>query len=108
MGQNQDDVHEAYWQCPVECDRSTRDVSRQPGRGNAMSMFFGRIFGVNSADASAQATATSSSVNCGPFIGLNWVTIRGGSYTDSYNSDDGPYSRSFAGNHGHVCSDASC
>jgi hypothetical protein len=46
----------------------------------------------------------SSAVNCGPFIGLNWVNISGGSYTDSYNSDNGRYASNSAGSKGHVCS----
>src|SRR6185312_10943663 len=53
-------------------------------RSNALRLFFAPIFGLSSSNVSAQAIATGSSVNCGPFIGLNGVTISGGSYTDSY------------------------
>ena len=73
-------------------------------KGNAQRLFFGRIFGINTVDVSAQCTAMAKSVNCGPFVGLDWVTITGGAYTDSYDSSHGYYSPTAAGTHGHVCS----
>lgn len=73
-------------------------------RGNQLGLFFAPVFGLSSSNVSAQAIATASSVNCGPFIGLNFVTISGGSYTDSYDSGNGVYSRTSAGQKGHVCS----
>lgn len=73
-------------------------------RGNSLKLFFAPIFGFSSSDVSALATATRASVNCGPFVGLNYVTISGGSYTDSYNSDNGAYTYGAAGDKGHVCS----
>lgn len=74
-------------------------------RGNPLKLFFAPIFGVASADVSAQAVALMSSTVCGPFVGLNSVRISGGSYTDSYDSSQGSYSSSTAGNKGNVCSD---
>lgn len=73
-------------------------------RGNALHLFFAPIFGLSSANVSAQAIATGSSINCGPFIGTESVTISGGSYTDSYDSGSGAYSAGTAGQQGHVCS----
>jgi hypothetical protein len=70
-------------------------------RGTALSLFFAPIFGKNAMDLSAQAVATPV-FPCG-FIGLDFVTISGGSYTDSYYSSQG-YSAATAGSHGNVCS----
>jgi Flp pilus assembly protein TadG len=75
-------------------------------RKNALSFFFAPIFGQYSAELRASAVATAAAFNCGPFIGLDGVTISGGSYTDSYNSDNGAYYRSSAGKNGHVCSNS--
>lgn len=74
-------------------------------RGNSLKLFFAPVFGIGSADVSAQAVALMSSTVCGPFVGLNSVTISGGSYTDSYDSSQGAYSSSAAGSKGNVCSD---
>lgn len=73
-------------------------------RGNSLNLFFGPVLGRNWADVSMSAIATSSSVNCGPFVGINSVTISGGSYTDSYDSGAGSYASQSAGSSGHVCS----
>lgn len=75
-------------------------------RGSQLGLFFAPLFGKTSADVSASSIATASSINCGPFVGLNFVTISGGSYTDSYNSSSGAYSAGSAGQKGHVCSNA--
>jgi len=81
--------------------RVTCRVSSQ--RNNALSLFFAPIFGIQSADVSAQAVAINTPIICGPFVGIDSVSING-SYTDSYNSDDGFYSSVGRGNQGHVCS----
>jgi Flp pilus assembly protein TadG len=73
-------------------------------RGNSLKLFFAPIFGIKTADVSAQAVALLTTNVCGPFIGVNSVNISGGSYTDSYNSSLGPYSRASAGSKGTVCS----
>lgn len=44
-------------------------------------------------------------VRCGAFIGIQEVTISGGAYTDSYNSNKGSYVSGTAGDQGDVCSD---
>lgn len=74
-------------------------------RGNSLKLFFAPILGMSSADISAQAVAINSPIICGPFVGINGVTING-SYTDSFNSDDGSYGTGSIGNQGHVCSNA--
>ena len=76
-------------------------------RGNPLKLFFAPIFGQKAADVSAQAVATNPGTVCGPFIGLNSVSLSGGTYTDSYDSSQGPYSESAIGSKGNVCSNAS-
>jgi Flp pilus assembly protein TadG len=73
-------------------------------RGNSLTLFFGPVLGRSWADISMSAIATSSPVTCGAFIGINSVTISGGSYTDSYDSSAGAYSSGSAGKLGTVCS----
>jgi len=75
-------------------------------RGNALSLFFARALGVNTQDVTATAVAQSTHMQCGPFIGLDFVNISGGSYTDSYDSSSGSYSAHSAGQKGTVCSNA--
>jgi Flp pilus assembly protein TadG len=75
-------------------------------RGNALKLFFAPIFGIKSSDVSAKAVAINSPIICGPFVGLTSVKING-SYTDSYNSNNGGYSSALSGSQGHVCSNAS-
>ncbi|HEY2250866.1 MAG TPA: TadG family pilus assembly protein [Planctomycetaceae bacterium] len=74
-------------------------------RGNALTLFFARVFGVNTQDLSATAIAKSTPVTCGAFIGLDYVKISGGSSTDSYSSSSG-YSKGSTGSQGNVCSNA--
>ena len=76
-------------------------------RGNSLKLFFAPIFGQKTADVSAQAVATNPGTVCGPFIGLDSVSLSGGTYTDSYDSSQGPYSASATGSQGNVCSNAS-
>jgi len=72
-------------------------------RGNELKLFFAPIFGIFSSDITAQAVAINSPILCGPFVGLEEVKING-SYTDSYNSENGSYGNGPIGNQGHVCS----
>ena len=73
-------------------------------RSNALKLFFAPIFGVSSSNVSATSIASLTTLNCGPFVGLNFVNISGGSYTNSYNSGSGAYSAGSAGTQGDVCS----
>jgi Flp pilus assembly protein TadG len=79
--------------------RATCQLSQS--RGTALNLFFAPVFGNTSVDVSAQAIAIPR-FPCG-FVGLQFVTISGGSYTDSYFSSSG-YSASTARSHGNVCS----
>jgi len=49
-------------------------------------------------------TGNTGCAGCGAFVGLNGVSLNGVAYTDSYNSDIGPYSAATAGSLGNVCS----
>lgn len=81
----------------VTCRRTQAD-------GNQVPLFFGAILGPSYADIVATATARYKTSKCGQIIGLNGVTITGGSYVDSYNSDEGPYFPGNGAQQGHVCS----
>jgi Flp pilus assembly protein TadG len=72
-------------------------------RGNGLALFFAPIYGQSTTSVQAQAVARKGSSSCG-FIGLNSVTMSGGSYTDSYDTSSGAYFRSSAGQQGNVCS----
>ena len=76
-------------------------------RSNALHLFFAPLFGLNHVDISATATATKATSNSCPFVGLNSVTMSGGSYTDSFNSSSGSYSAGSATSNGNVCSNGS-
>jgi Flp pilus assembly protein TadG len=81
--------------------------SRTQAGGNPLNLFFAPLLGRNTADVTATAIAHAKPSRCGLFIGINKVTLSGGSYTDSYNSDNGPYNPASAGNKGDICSDGS-
>ena len=72
--------------------------------GNGLSLYFARVLGVDTQDVVASAVAKSIHQQCGPFIGLNFVNISGGSYTNSYDSSSGAYDAQEAGAQGTVCS----
>ncbi len=79
--------------------------ARTAARESSLRLFFAPMFGRDTADIQVTATAHTKPASCGLFIGIDKVTISGGSFTDSYHSDDGPYNAASAGNQGHVCSD---
>ena len=74
-------------------------------KGNQVKLFFAPIFGISKASTiSVTSIATCNTINCGPFVGLNYVTITGGSYTDSYDSGTGAYNGGSATQNGNTCS----
>ena len=73
--------------------------------GNPLQLFFANIFGTSQADASASATALYDHWLCGPFVGVDWVSVPGTPQTDSYNSEEGLYSGEGAKHRGSICSD---
>jgi Flp pilus assembly protein TadG len=73
-------------------------------RATGLTLFFAPIWGHTLADVKASAIAIDGPPSCGAFVGLQYVTMSGGSYTDSYNSSTGSYSSGSAGKNGTVCS----
>ncbi len=93
---------------PADSDQSPDAVRvtcrRTAARGNPLVLFFAPVLGTNHANLSVSATARIKSSRCGFIIGLTKVTMSGSSHTDSYRSEDGPYSAVNSRNNGHVCS----
>jgi Flp pilus assembly protein TadG len=77
---------------------------RDSSHGNPLNLFIAPIIGRNSANVAATATGRYKPIRCGLIIGLDYVTMSGGSHTNSYNSNNGAYSAGAAGSNGHVCS----
>ena len=73
-------------------------------RSTGLTLFFAPIWGHSVTDVKAQAIALAGPPTCGAFVGLQGVSMTGGSYTDSYNSTTGSYSGGSAGKNGTVCS----
>jgi Flp pilus assembly protein TadG len=74
-------------------------------RGNAASLFFGPILGTSKVDVMQSSIAYAGLIFCGPFIGIDKISMSGSSYTDSYNSSEGPYVANVARDKGSLCSD---
>ncbi|HEX7447200.1 MAG TPA: pilus assembly protein TadG-related protein [Pirellulales bacterium] len=67
-------------------------------------LFFSRLWGAQTANPTAVSLAQSQCTQCGPFIGINEVSVVGDAKTDSYSSWAGPYSAATAGAQGSICS----
>jgi Flp pilus assembly protein TadG len=76
---------------------------RIASRGNPVNLMFARVMGYDVTDMSASAIARVKVSVCGQIVGLNRVSMSGSSYTDSYISNNGPYTPGSARNRGHVC-----
>ena len=74
------------------------------GRENSVKLFFAPLIGVTEADLQATAVAMVERTLCGPLVGIESVSLHGTPQTDSYSSDEGPYSPSSARRNGSVCS----
>jgi len=112
--------HQAAFQsvaiAPTDVEVGTWDVDKRiftvkPATGansvhvtgqTQLRLFLAPIFGQFSMGIRAEATAFRNAL-CGPFIGLNKVTMSSSSHTDSFDSNKGPYSAGSAGSQGHVC-----
>lgn len=73
-------------------------------RGTPLNLFFAPFVGTKSTSLTTTAIAIQSSTGCGLIVGIPSVSMSGSSYTDSYYSAKGAYSKAVAGNSGHVCS----
>jgi hypothetical protein len=80
-------------------------LRRTQATGNPLSLFFARVLGTSQADASASATAIYDHWLCGPFVGIDWISVPGSPQTDSYNSEEGFYGTSSPRHRGSICSD---
>ena len=80
-------------------------LERTEAAGNPLSLFFARFLGEATADASASATAMYDRWLCGPFVGIDWVSVPGTPHTDSYNSEKEIYNPAAARDRGSICSD---
>jgi len=80
-------------------------LRRTEATRNPLRLFFARVFGDSLADVTASATAWSDHGVCGPFVGIEWLDVRGDATTDSYDSSEGSYSPYTAGDRGSICSD---
>jgi Flp pilus assembly protein TadG len=79
-------------------------VRRVAARNNPVNHFFANVMGFSNVDMTATATAEARYGFCGPLVGLDSLTMRGNSYTDSYDSSNGSYSSQIPGDQGSVCS----
>ncbi len=77
---------------------------RTSTRGNPLNLFFAPVVGTSSTDLVTTATARVKTSRCGLIIGLSGVSMSGGSHTDSYNAENGPYDAAAPQTNGHVCS----
>jgi hypothetical protein len=80
---------------------------RTAARGNHVGFFFARIMGQDYTDVTATATARYKTTQCGVIVGLDYVSLTGENYVDSYKSAEGPYLPGNAGQNGNVCSNGS-
>jgi len=112
--------HQAAFQsvaiAPTDVEVGTWDVDKRiftvkPATGansvhvsgqTQLRLFLAPILGIYTMGIRADATAFRTTV-CGPFIGLDKVTMSSTSHTDSFDSNKGPYSAGSAGSQGHVC-----
>ena len=99
----------ATFTTPTPSGRSSNAVRvtlrRTEACGNPLGLFFGRMLGTSQADVSASATAMYDRWLCGPFVGIDWMSVPGTPRTDSLDSTKGPYEWATAGDRGSICSD---
>ena len=81
----------------VTCRRAAAD-------GNPIDLFFARALGQTSADVNVYAIAQTRTTVRSQLTGINKVVIKDNVFTDSYDSDVGPYNVATAGSNGHVSS----
>jgi Flp pilus assembly protein TadG len=80
-------------------------LRRTEATRNPLRLFFARVLGETEADVQASAIAMYDRWLCGPFVGIDWLSVPGTPDTDSYDSDEGFYDPARARHRGSVCSD---
>ena len=78
-------------------------LERSTERGNAVSLFFAPIFGLDFANIRAESIA-SATAGCSGFVGIESIRLANNINTDSYDSRTGSYGGSNRAEHGDVCS----
>jgi Flp pilus assembly protein TadG/cytoskeletal protein CcmA (bactofilin family) len=81
------------------------ELEKSEAKGNPLRLFFAHLLGTEQADVAASATAMYDNNLCGPFVGIDWISVPGTPLTDSFDSEEGSYSWSTAGDRGSICSD---
>ncbi len=79
-------------------------AQRSSARQDPVSLFFMPVLGHHASDVKVVSVAHAHRGLCGAILGVNEVNISSSATTDSYNSNDGPYSPATAGQNGDVCS----
>jgi hypothetical protein len=89
---------------PVSVASGTKPFAvRVVGVRNKTPLFFAGVMGKYSTNVTREAVALASGP-CAGIWGLEGVKVTGSVLTNSYNSDDGPYSADTAGENGDICS----
>ncbi len=89
---------------PVSVASGTKPFAvRVVGVRNNTPLFFAGVMGKYSTNVTREAVALASGP-CAGIWGLEGVKVTGNVVTNSYNSDDGPYSAATAGENGDICS----
>jgi len=73
-------------------------------RKSSVDLFFAPVIGVRTTDMMTEAIARADVIECGRFVGLDYVDVASG-YVDSYDSRLGTYDSQMPSDDGHVCSD---
>lgn len=87
---------------PVDWDKGAFAV-RVVARRTQTPLFFSAIFGKSHTSVAREAVATGSGA-CAGVWALNGLQVTGHSFTDSYDSTEGPYEPLSAGENGDICS----
>jgi len=80
-------------------------LERTQAAGNPLSLFFAHLIQNANADAAASATAMYDRWLCGPFVGIDGLSVPGNPLTDSFNSEEALYNPWTARERGSICSD---
>lgn len=80
-------------------------LKRSDESGNPLQLFFGYLIGTDTANTQAHAIAMYDHGLCGPFVGIEWVSVPGQPATDSYSTEEGSYNVMTARDRGSLCSD---
>lgn len=99
----------ASFTSPAPENRSTNAIrvtlKRSRATGNPVILFFGSVLGRSEAEITASATALCDRSLCGPFVGIESISVPGSPETDSYDSTNGWYVSSESSDRGGLCSD---